>query len=114
MPDPTEAIDAQLDAYNARDLERFVGCHAPDVVITNAAGVVLAAGHDGMRTMYGPLFDSSPELTATIANRIAVGSFVADHEQIQGFNLPGYPIALQAIAVYEVTDGAISKVRLFF
>ena len=83
MPDVTEVIDAQLDAYNARDLERFVACHAAGVVITNASGDVLAEGHDGMRQMYAGLFENSPQLAATIHNRIVVGEFVADGDLAQ-------------------------------
>ena len=62
MSDATEVVDAQLDAYNARDLGRFVACHAPGVVITNASGDVLAEGHDGMRQMYDGLFENGPRL----------------------------------------------------
>ncbi len=114
MSELTELVDAQLDAYLARDLERFVACYAPDVVITNGAGEVLAEGHDALNQMYGGLFENSPELTARIANRIAVGNFVADHEEIEGFNMPGMPTSIQAIAVYQVTDGKISRVALYF
>lgn len=114
MVTPTEAVDAQLDAYNARDLERFVACYAESIIVSSASGDVLAEGHDGLRQMYGPLFDASPELSASIANRTAVGNFVADHEQVTGFVRAGFPTELQAIAVYEVTGGAIGKVWLFF
>ena len=84
------SIDAQLDAYFARDLERFVACYAPDVVITNAAGEVLAEGHDAVRQMYGGLFENSPQLAGRIANRLVVGNFVADHEEIEGFDFTRY------------------------
>lgn len=114
MSEVADVIDAQLDAYNARDLERFVACYIPDVVITNAAGGVMAKGHDAVRQMYGELFENSPQLAGRIANRIVVGNFVADHEEIEGFNLPGSPTSIQAIAVYQVTDGKISRVALYF
>lgn len=73
MSGVTDVIDAQIDAYFARDLERFVACYAPDVVITNAAGEVLAEGHDAVRQTYGGLFENSPQLGGRIANRIVVG-----------------------------------------
>ena len=28
-----DVVEAQLDAYNARDLERFLDCYAPDAAI---------------------------------------------------------------------------------
>lgn len=114
MSEVTEVVDAQVDAYFARDLERFVACYSADVVITDAAGLVLAEGHDGLRAMYGGLFENSPQLAGRVVNRIIVGSFVADHEQIDGFNLPDMPTSLEAIAVYQVTAGKISRVGLYF
>ena len=74
----------------------------------------MAKGHDAVRQMYGELFENSPQLAGRIANRIVVGNFVADHEEIEGFNLPGSPTSIQAIAVYQVTDGKISRVALYF
>jgi uncharacterized protein (TIGR02246 family) len=114
MSKVTDVVDSQLDAYAARDLERFVACYAPGVVITDAAGQVVAEGHDAMRTMYRELFDNSPELAARVANRIVVGNFVADHEEIEGFNMPGSPTSIQAIAIYQVADGKIGRLALYF
>lgn len=114
MSEVTDVIDVQLDAYNARELERFVDSYSPAAVITDSAGTVLAEGHEGIRAMYGGLFDASPDLSGRILNRIEVGSYVADHEQIEGFVLPGSPTSVTAIAVYQVTDGKIARVALYF
>ena len=114
MSEVTDVVDAQVDAYFARDLERFVACYSPDVLITNAAGEVLAEGHDGLREMYGGLFENSPQLAGRVVNRIVVGSFVADHEEIEGFNLPDMPTSVQAIAVYQVAGKKIQRVGLYF
>jgi uncharacterized protein (TIGR02246 family) len=114
MSEATDVVDAQVDAYFARDLDRFVACYAPDVVITNAAGEVLAQGHDGLRHMYAELFKNSPNLAGRITNRIAVGSFVADHEEIAGFNMPPMPESIEAITVYHVSDGKITRTALYF
>jgi uncharacterized protein (TIGR02246 family) len=109
----TDVVDAQIDAYFARNLERFVACYAPEAVITNASGDVLAEGHDSIREMYRGLFKDSPQLAGRIVNRIVVGSFVADHEEVEGFNMPGSPSSIQAIAVYQVSDGRISRAALY-
>jgi uncharacterized protein (TIGR02246 family) len=114
MSEVTDVVDAQVDAYFARDLERFVACYASDAVITNAAGEVLAEGHDGIRGMYAGLFENSPQLAGRVVSRIAVGGFVADHEEIEGFNLPDMPTSVQAIAVYQVGKEKIERVGLYF
>jgi hypothetical protein len=44
------------------------------------------------------LFENSLQLADRIANRIVVGNFVADHEEIDGLNGPGSPNSVQAIA----------------
>ena len=111
MSDVTE-VDAQLGAYNARDLESLVACYTSYVVIANTSGDVLAKGHDDLREMYRGLIENSPQLCATIHNRIAVGNYVADHEAVEGFNLPGSPTSFQAIATYNVIEGKISRVAL--
>lgn len=114
MSQATDVVDAQLDAYFARDLESFAACYAPDALITSATGEVLAEGYEGIRQMYGGLFENSPQLRGRIVNRIAVGDFVVDHEEIEGFNLPGSPTSFEAIAAYQVVDGKISRVALYF
>ena len=51
------------------------------------------------------VIEDSPQLAATIHNRIVVGDFVADHEAVEGCNFPGSPTSFQAIALYQVTEG---------
>ena len=60
----------QLDAYNARDLERFLACYHPDAVVEDSAGA--------LRATYGALFANSPALRAEAPTRSRVGEFVID------------------------------------
>ena len=108
----TDPVAEQLEAYNARELERFVACYAPDVVVENAAGERMVEGRDGMRALYGPLFASSPELHAEVPTRIRAGDFVVDEERVRGLNLPGLPPEMHVAVVYRVRDGQIAHVRL--
>ena len=107
-----DAVQRQLDAYNARDLDRFLAAYAPDATIEDGAGNVLMRGHDGMRAMYSPLFAGSPDLRAEVVNRIAVGEYVIDEERTTGFNFPGYPTELHAAVVYRLVGDQIAQVRL--
>ncbi|MGO8950702.1 MAG: nuclear transport factor 2 family protein [Ktedonobacterales bacterium] len=113
--DTTEVIDLieqQIAAFNARDIEGFVDCYAADARIIDASGTVMAEGHNGLRQMYAPLFDNSPELQAKITNRIQIGSWVIDDEYTTAFVLPGYPTELRAVVVYHVVDGKIAQSQL--
>ena len=113
--DSTEVVDLieqQVAAFNARDVASFVGCYAADARIIDASGTVLTQGHDGLRQMYAPLFENSPELHAKITNRIQIGTWVIDDEHLTGFVLPGYPTELRAVVVYHLVDGKIAQSQL--
>jgi hypothetical protein len=108
----TELIDAELDAYRARDLNRFLAFFAQDVAVTDFEGSVLMHGVEGMRANYGPLFANSPDLTVAIKSRIETGPFVIDLEHVVGFNNPPYPHAFDAGCVYRIADGKIIAMKL--
>ena len=108
----TDVIDAQIAAYRERDLQRFLDCYAADVVIRDFDGNVLMDGLEVMRERYGQLFRASPNLAVQIPSRIVVGDHVIDQEHVTGFNLPGSPSELQAVAIYKVRDQKICSVVL--
>jgi len=54
-----DPVEEQVEAYNAHDLERFIGCYSPDVVIEDGIGNRLLQGRDAMREMYGLLFQAA-------------------------------------------------------
>lgn len=109
MDDP---VQAQLDAYNARNLEQFLACYAEDAVIENADGQRLLQGREAMRDAYGGLFANHPGLHADVPTRIRVGEFVIDEELVTGMSVPGLPPVLRSAVVYRVRDGLIVHVRL--
>ena len=105
---PEQAAQAQLDAYNARDIEAFLLPYHEEIELARLpGGEVLARGHEEMRTIYGNLFASTPELHCRLVNRVCHDRFVVDHEEVTG---RGEPIG--AVAIYEVVDGLI--VRAWF
>ena len=44
-----DPVQEQLDAYNARDLERFLACYHPDAVVEGSAGARLMDGAAALR-----------------------------------------------------------------
>jgi hypothetical protein len=104
-------IDAQIEAYRARDLDRFLSFFAHDVVVTNFDGVVLMDGVEAMRDHYAPLFADSPDLTVEITSRIEAGSFVVDLEHLEGFHMAPYPESFDAGCVYRVAGDKIAAMK---
>ena len=110
--DPIDIAQAQLDAYNAGDLEAFLACYAEDTQIEDGEGNVIMADRNAMRALYQTLFDQSPELHCDLRSRITTGRFVVDEEYVTGANLEGFPSEAHAIVIYRIEDGLIRHVRM--
>lgn len=103
-----DAVERQLAAYNAGDVDAFVACYAREVVFEDADGGRHTTGRDEIRKSYGELFASSPNLRAEVPSRFRVGSYVVDEERVSGF--PGGDV--HAVAIYRLDhDGLIDRVR---
>ena len=102
-------VEKQLEAYNARDLEKFLSCYSDDCVAEDGEGNVLMQGQDALRARYAALFENSPNLHCRLMNRIAVGPYVLDEERVTGSN--GSEEERHVVAVYRVEDGLIRHIR---
>ena len=107
-----DPVQEQLDAYNARDLERFLACYDPQIVFEDGTGQRLSQGVEAMRASYSVLFANSPDLHAEVPTRICAGEFVVDDEHVTGLNLPGVPAEQHVAVVYRVRGDRIIHVRL--
>lgn len=108
MRTPEEAARAQLDAYNARDLDAFAACYAPDVqALDLESGRERFAGMEALRGRYGVQFAASPAQRARLVSRQIVGEFVFDLEEVTGSS--GLPDA-RVMAIYRVRGGLIDRV----
>ena len=102
-----DVVQRQLEAYNAQDIEAFLATYAPDCRICDFNGAVTQNGHGEIRARYSVMFAQYPENKARLVNRIAMGEFVIDHEDVvRGPNGP----QLEAIAIYTVKNGLIARV----
>ena len=107
-PTPEAVVQAQLEAYNARDIDAFIATYADDVKLFELPEKLLSEGTATMRDRYGKLFKDE-RLHATVVNRIVMGDTVVDHERVR-LTLPQGPATVEAIAIYEVRDGKITQV----
>jgi GNAT superfamily N-acetyltransferase len=106
--DPVAPVEAQLRAYNDRDIEAFLAPYAADVEIRDFSGEVLMRGHDEMRARYLQVF-ADERLHAVITARMVMGPVVIDQERVSR-TVDGRPGMVEAIAIYEVRDGLIARV----
>ncbi len=108
---PVEApVQRQLDAYNAHDLERFVAEYTDGVeVFRPPSAEPVLRGKAAFAAHYAANRFNRPGLHAEVTNRMVAGNVVVDHERVVGLE----DGTVEAIAVYEVTQGRISKVWFF-
>ena len=105
--EPSAFAQRQLDAYNARDPQRFVREYTEDVVVYRLPSVEpVIVGKAALSEHYGKTRFNLPRLHAELVNRMVFGNKVIDHERVTG--VQDRPI--EVAAVYEVTPGGISKV----
>jgi hypothetical protein len=100
-------VDRVLDALNAKDLDAFVACYAPDATIEDGDDRVFARGHEELRERYGPMFEQHPELRVERGRRTSVGAFVVQEETVSGRG-----DGERHVAVYKVDGDLIVRERL--
>jgi imidazolonepropionase-like amidohydrolase len=103
---PAALAQRQLNAYNHRDIEAFLEPYSDEVEIYDFPNALQMKGKAAMRERYRALFEKSPELHCELRNRIVQGNTVVDQERVSV--RPGK--ILEAIAIYTVDEGKISRV----
>ena len=105
--DPEGFAQRQLDAYNARDIERFAVEYTEDVVAYRLPGAEpVLVGKTAFAEHYRKNRFVLPGLHAELVNRMVFGNKVIDHERVLGVESGPMEVA----AIYEVTPVGISKV----
>jgi hypothetical protein len=98
-------VQAQLDAYNAKDIEALLETYAVDAEQYTLHGERLAKGRDELRPRFLARF-SEPDLHARVLSRTVMASLVVDHELVTR-NFPEGLGTVEMICVYEVVNGRI-------
>lgn len=105
---PVRTVQAQIEAFNAHDLEAFAGTFAEE-----AEGFDFPAtpqgtkGRAGLKALYARRFQEHPDLHASVKEQMVSGAFVIQRERITGRGA-GKP-ALDAVVIYQVENGLIRK-----
>jgi hypothetical protein len=103
MPDPTAVFLAQVDAFNAADLEAFLATYADDAVV-NGVGPEPLVGKAALRELYAARFQQRPLRCEVGALHAIGGRWAVAHERVTG------PTGTnELVAVFEVADGVIVR-----
>jgi hypothetical protein len=105
---PAQLVQRHLDSYNARDAAGVGQCFAPDGVIRDEHGNVLASGQAAVTAAYAQLMEAYPNRRVTVVDRLSVGSWVIDH---QVANRPG-EAPQDAVTCYRVDHTGITAAFL--
>jgi len=104
---PLAVVQAQLDAYNAKDLDALMATYAPNAQQFALHGALLAEGHEQIRPRYQARF-VEPDLQARLLSRTVMGNIVTDLEIVTR-NFPEGKGTVEMLCVYEVIDGRIER-----
>ncbi|MGW8482470.1 nuclear transport factor 2 family protein [Microbacterium sp. NPDC055903] len=101
-----DTVRAQLDAFNAHDLEAFVATYAVDAVITGVSPEPIT-GRAEIRAFYEPRL-ANPELSCEIDAQVLFGErWVVAHEQVVNAG-----VATETIATFDVVGGLIARASM--
>jgi hypothetical protein len=101
---PQDVVQRQLEAYNDRDLPRFLAQYSEDIQVFRPPAVVPSiVGKKAFGEFYATQRFNHAGLHAEVLNRMVLGNKVVDHERIQGVRAQPFEVAV----VYEVNNGLI-------
>jgi hypothetical protein len=102
-----DIAQAQLDAYNAQDLDAYCGFFTDDVQVADLNGAVNLEGVQAYRDRYAGAFAQFPQNRADLLSRMVVGNTVIDHERV--FRSPD-ATPFEVAAIYTFRGSKIARV----
>ena len=104
---PEEVVGAQLEAYNARDLEAMCRWFTAGVEVANLGEPPNLKGIEAYRERHVGLWAQFPRNRAELLSRTVVAGKVLDHERV--FRSPDAE-PFEVVAIYTFDDGLIARV----
>ena len=103
-----QIAQAQLDAYNAQDLDAYCGHFTDDVIVADVGGNVTGQGCEAYRERYKGAFATYPGNKAELLNRVVLGNTVIDHERVDRGD--GKTAPFEVAAIYTFRGDKIARV----
>jgi hypothetical protein len=105
---PAMAVERQLEAINAHDLEGVLALFSEDAEVSDLpVGAPALKGKSGLRERYVGLFKGNPELHVSAAAQLVSGAFVVQRERLKG--LAGSKGPVEVVMVYQVKSSRIVR-----
>lgn len=108
MSNLEQIAQAQLDAYNAQDLDAYCAFFTDDVVVADVGGEVNLNGNAAYRERYAGAFAKFPKNRADLLGRIVLGATVIDHERVDRGD--GVTPTFDVAAIYTFRGDKIARV----
>ncbi len=107
---PENVVQRQFEAYNARDLARFLAQYSDDIhAYRPPIAEPVIVGKQAFGEFYATQRFNHTDLRAILVNRIVLGNRVIDHERISGILDEPFDVAV----VYEIANGLIQRTWTF-
>jgi hypothetical protein len=101
---PEEVVQAQVEAYNAHDLEALAATYHPDAQVHDLALGQTLTGLAELGPVWQERFTTHQGHQAEIVQRLVVGDFVVDQEHIVQL---ADGSTMEALVLYRVSGGQI-------
>ncbi|HEY5798567.1 MAG TPA: nuclear transport factor 2 family protein [Burkholderiaceae bacterium] len=107
MQDAERIVQAQLDAYNARDAVRLAAIYADDAQLYAWPATPTVHGTAAITARYATRF-ADPDVHARLLSRMVMGDTVVDHEIVR-MRFEDGPGDVEMLCIYEVAHGRIAR-----
>jgi ketosteroid isomerase-like protein len=113
-----EIVKRAIAAVNERDVDGYLSCCTNDVQLSTPVAAIAGVyeGPDGIRRFFADLGDTNPDFQLTIERLEAIGA-----DRVLAFMLvtgagraSGIPTDAPTGNVYDLVDGKIERIRIFF
>lgn len=109
---PEEVVQAQLDAFNARDINTWLATYATDARQFVWPAQLVATGHAQIKERAETRFQEA-DLHAHLIKRAIMGDLVIDSEKVTRL-FPDGPGYIELTCMYEVKAGKIQNASFIF
>ena len=125
MISPKETADRHVNAFNEKDLEKFVGNESPDIEFVIPGGITLR-GRDQVREYMKLFWSAFPDLKVAAVYQVVADDTVVTEQTFSGTHtgtlrtpmgdIPatGKRVQGRQVAVQRVKDGRIWSEHLYF